>query len=848
MTNRSLTYQLNHGYIHNWLVAGPQSQPLGLVPTDPVPTVWTAGLNFEAGLPLAHPPIDRGKLNDQVSWHYQCCGEDHRVDISTYAPIPQYLMGWAYTRLTTQSPGKAVLILAFTVPVPTDSVGLWLNGKPVYQGESAGDRMQTARVEVDLDSENEILVHIARSGARDVALAFSLRVEGPPAESATVQTPTQARFPHRFQNYERLFDHAYLEEAASYRGRVVKLHFAEDAQDDLRYAYSIQDRQAMIYVEGVWGVVQGESLDVGHPQRIFERPGWVVLRAPGKEYFEQDLRCQRRLPIYILDNSFSEAPYGDYSSRRAEALQDAARRDGLLFAELAKMVLEKWDQLDRKAIAAAIQQVRQREAGSEVSAVGLLGMALRFAQKPAFPQGLLEGLDEAVLQYAYAPAAGVKTGVDFERESSFLLVAAVEVLAGQLYPERIFALSGKSGSEHRAAGETRVEDWLRARGATGFAEWDSPEALERNIVALSHLVSLAENEATRDFSAVVLDKLLFLMAINSYHGVVGGSMGNAVAAYESAAIKTGRLQASAGIARLLWGTGIYSAQLAGVISLALSEYEFPSFFAEIASGSQEETWSRERHQAAGGLVPTVVNKVTYRTPDYLLGSAQDYRPGQEGKSEHIWQATLGADALVFTNHPAICGQEVYHRPGYWLGNGAQPRVAQWKDALAAVYNLPEDAPLGFTHAYFPTFAFDEYILEGGWAFARKDNGYVAITASAGFELVQHAPDGLRELRSQGRHNVWVCQMGRLATDGSFTQFREKVLANRPVWSDLGVQFTTLRSDQLAFGWQGAFQVNGQEVALSGFPHIDHPYGQAEYPARQMDISLGEYLMRLDLSS
>lgn len=48
---------------------------------------------------------------------------------------------------------------------------------------------------------------------------------------------------------------------------------------------------------------------------------------------------------------------------------------------------------------------------------------------------------------------------------------------------------------------------------------------------------------------------------------------------------------------------------------------------------------------------TDVNKVSYRTSDYMLSSVQDFRKGEKGYQHHIWQATLSPYAVVFSNNP-----------------------------------------------------------------------------------------------------------------------------------------------------------------------------------------------------
>jgi hypothetical protein len=295
----------------------------------------------------------------------------------------------------------------------------------------------------------------------------------------------------------------------------------------------------------------------------------------------------------------------------------------------------------------------------------------------------------------------------------------------------------------------------------------------------------------------------------------------------------------------MWGQGLFTPYLPGLVSLACHEnYELPALFATLATSPLEEVWSLERH--TGGEASEGVNLAAYKTPDFTLASAQDYRAGKPGLDEHVWQATLGPEAIVFVNHPGCSGEKPSNRPGYWCGNGVLPRLGQWKDALVGIYRLPEDAIIPYTHAYFPTFAFDEYHIQGNWAFARKGNAFLALTAAKGIELTRQGPFALRELRSPGGRNAWYCQMGRAARDGDFASFQKKVVALEIDLEGERVRARTLGGDALAFGWRGDFQVNGVTQALSGFRHYESPYASVELPCTTMEIQVGEDLMRLDL--
>jgi hypothetical protein len=267
----------------------------------------------------------------------------------------------------------------------------------------------------------------------------------------------------------------------------------------------------------------------------------------------------------------------------------------------------------------------------------------------------------------------------------------------------------------------------------------------------------------------------------------------------------------------------------------MEKYEFPSIISDIAVSLPEEIWSRERHAVSPSRV---VNKITYKSQHGMLCSAQDYYPGQRGQQEHIWQATLGSTATVFVTHPACTSESDARQPNYWAGNAVLPRLAQWKDALIAVYELPGDDWMGFT-------AFDEYSLQQAWAFARKGDGYLALTASRGFSLIKSGHYALRELRSYGHSNIWLCHLGRAGSDGDFSSFKKKILSLDLEYADDSVRFPTLRGDVLSFGWRGPFLRNHEEQPLSGFEHYEHPYVASVYPSRQLEIQYGDSLLRLE---
>jgi len=849
-------YKLENGYIHNWVVAGPQAIPVAdLERFEGADFKLQIARHYhEENSGISKPPVDWDQFavgDAQLQWTYYRCQDDHFVDLTAFYHACHYLRAWAYTRLASPVPQEVTLVL--TTNGPAD---VWLNGQHVHRQEHFHHQIpQGVPFQATLrEGHNEILVRFEEVAARECPYAMALQVVGLPedAEGADVFIPVPVEAVARRQILEKVFEAAYLEQDVYVYDDFIKVHWPDEMTASASVAIRLQTPEGRIYGESERMGKAGNQAKVGIPYQLREDHYHALLMPRSNEYYEGNMRITRRIGLQTVKNRYSQENYGTYTERRVEALYDAFRRETGLYSEIAKMAVGRWHDIKMDVFMEAIEGINRRQDCSDFYMVGLLGVMHRYWDDPAFPEALREPLEACILNFKYWSDEPGKDVMWYWSENHQILFHTCEILAGQLYPDRAFTNAGQTGQWHREKGERLAISWLHKRGTTGFREWDSNCYFEHDLLALSHLADLAETPQVYELASVVMDKMFFTMALNSYRGVFGSTHGRTYAPL----ITGGRLEATAGIGRLMWGMGVFNPHLLGTVGLACQEeYQLPPIIEAIATDLPEEMWNRERH--AGELEEAYdrdtgtweVNKVTYKTPDYMLCSAQDYRPGQKGSQQHIWQATLSPDAVVFVTHPPCMSQEGAHRPNFWHGNVVLPRVAQWKDVLVAIHKLPDNDWMGFTHAYFPAYAFDEHVLRQDanghrWAFARKGEGYLALTAAQGLQFIKTGDSAYRELRSYGQHNVWLCHMGRAAIDGSFAEFQEKVLALDVSFEGLAVRCGNLRGGTLTFGWEGPLLRNGQEQPITGFKHYENPYCVAELPMTQMEIRYGDQLMRL----
>jgi hypothetical protein len=856
MTQWFLHYQLQDGYLHNWLVAGPQLLPVGeQAAASAYNRQQVAARFWQPDSAIAEPPCEQAKFTlssadgaAAFSWRYVSCADDHLLDLAGAYPPGHYLRTWAYSELLSPMAQRARLALHAYGPAQ-----VWLNGHPVLrQGDFCTQLPHELACEVSLvTGENSLLIRLEQwVGAAATPYALALHVGKAQQEKLKVRIPTLNQKTEAHQTVERLAQKATIDRDLYSGQERLQIKWPNSVRSERKLMVRVQKPSGAVVSEAHPLVKAATSLRLLEATTVKDGPYQIRIMAEFEDFI-RGLRVSRDLDVNLLHSTYTDEPQGDQPARAIELLQHAAWWTEGLFAQIAIMALGLWRQVNTGEILRAIDRVLARGEECDQLMIGLLLMAYRYTSNASFPQAVAQRLEECLLAFDYASdetAAQNRRGMD---EDLAILDHVARLLAGQLYSERLFVHSGQAGRWHQEQGEQLAQTWLARRAQGGFASWDSGEGYAAMLLGLVALVDHAASEPLAEMAAAITDKLLFTLAINSFRGVFGSAHGSTSAA----SITDGRMEPTSGVSRLLWGVGCWNQHIAASLALAASQkYQCPPVLQLIALDHPEALWCRERHIVAwrgsgdGPAPDQEVNKVTYKTPDYMLSSAQDYRPGAAGLDEHIWQATLSPGAVVFVNHPGCMNQKKAYRPNFWCGNRLLPRVAQWRDLLIALYRLPDDDWLGYTHAHFPVAAFDQTSLKQGWAFARKGDAYLALTAFGGMTLIKSGPGAHRELRSTARHNVWLCQLGRAAEDGAFADFQKALLALPITYDDLAVSLVSLRGDPVAFGWTGPLMVKGNEQPLNGFSHYESPHCTCELGAVEMEIRYAEWMLRLNLDT
>ncbi|MFO8057782.1 MAG: hypothetical protein R6V10_10830 [bacterium] len=307
-----------------------------------------------------------------------------------------------------------------------------------------------------------------------------------------------------------------------------------------------------------------------------------------------------------------------------------------------------------------------------------------------------------------------------------------------------------------------------------------------------------------------------------------------------------------------WGMGMYSHPK--VMDLTAKMWEewnlwdntffmgLPSSVVWLSERAELEPVMNKLNIASEGAFLHGANTYTYRTKNYMLSSVLDQRPGKIGAQNLFWKATLGHDAYIFTTFP---GKVPGGSPGRWTGSASNPRVAQHKNVLVALYNAPLQLAIGelyragYSHAWLPRESFDEVEQEGGWTFARKGDSYAALYSARPTFYNRLGEYADSELIAPGLENAWICELGSAEENGSFKSFREEILKAPLKVKGLQVEYDSPSRGMIEFGWQGPFRVRGRTVPLRREFRYHNPYLEVPRFSLKWSIQCREHELVLD---
>lgn len=206
---------------------------------------------------------------------------------------------------------------------------------------------------------------------------------------------------------------------------------------------------------------------------------------------------------------------------------ERARRDRRYSVPAGTVPEDAWDGIFDK-----IWRLRDT---SDFDVLRLLNLLYGYGGDPAVSDGAWRKAKDAVLTFKYwyrdetperiVDGLQVVDNMWYWTENHILIFRVCELLAGQLYPDEVFAVTGLTGREHRARAEPVILAWLDERARFGFTEWHSNVYYNLDLRPLLALVEWSENEVIAKRAAMVLDLVLLDTALHLHRGTFGATHG-----------------------------------------------------------------------------------------------------------------------------------------------------------------------------------------------------------------------------------------------------------------------------------------------------------------------------------
>lgn len=463
-----------------------------------------------------------------------------------------------------------------------------------------------------------------------------------------------------------------------------------------------------------------------------------------------------------------------------------------------------------------------------------------------------------------------------DTENHWAMYYASMYLVTQMFPDDPGAewFNGRSSQENFEEARDYIYHWMDLTTTIGQGEYDSPGYYPMYVGPMSMLYAYATDAEMKKRAGMMLEFLLADFAVENLNGEYLGAHSRV---YPQTVHQQWTDNATT-FAWLFFGNTPVRYRGESLIS-AFSGFRPSEIIRQIATDRSQpyEHFERKRtrHRIRySDLKNKPVYKTMYMTADYGLGSTQGGRlqPIQQQTWDFTWaqdDVTKGYN-MIYSMHPYSSGTELamyfpeepkllteavvkskgtYDSPDKWTGGSPFEQVYQHKDALIALYDIPEGERFPHISGFFSKSVNAREVDPSGWIFVDAGRAYLAWYPMAPYEW-QEEENNWR-LHSTHLKNGAVVQVARASDYASFGDFKQAVLAlpiETSVDSLPSARFTTLGGDEVVFTYGNTPNVNGVPVDYNAWPLYGGPFLNAEVGSKKLTLSHGSRTRVLDFTN
>ncbi len=455
-----------------------------------------------------------------------------------------------------------------------------------------------------------------------------------------------------------------------------------------------------------------------------------------------------------------------------------------------------------------------------------------------------------------------------DTENHWLLYYTCLYLMSQLWPEAEW-YTGKTSAENMAEAKAWIDGWVKLTTTRGQGEYDCTHYMGVYLLPMSYLSAWAKDAELQKKATMMLDYLIADYAVENLNGIYVGAHARTddkmvVEKWEGVAGDFGWM---------LFGLGPRPAAI-GHYTLyygLASNYQPPEILKKIATDRSEPYTHYERKRTRNRWrfhdeLHGPVYKTTYVRKEYAVGSDQGgvLQPIQQ----HSWDVTWavpdprGVQNTMFALNPhsslrelqtyfvfgpdfgveaVVRSKKTYDSPDKLLGGSPYERVYQDKDALLALYDVPEGARFPHVNGFFSKDLREVVEHRSGWIFARGGDALLAFRPLRPYEWKPIAAGG-RRLFSPHRRNGVILQVAAASEFPDMAAFQAAIVA-LPLefgWEPKPwVRFRSLRGAEMQFTY------GVEPVERSKWPLFAGPFLEGQVDEERLVMKYGGLRRVLD---